>query len=75
MQDAQVTKSLVSKMFDILIVFLEEFLKKAHLKKSADDKKQEKIQLVKKILQLLIQGGVQGVSLEPSSLPLFLNIV
>ena len=36
-------------MFDILIVFLEEFLKKAHLKKSADDKKQEKIQLVKKI--------------------------
>ena len=29
-------------MFDILIVFLEEFLKKAHLKKSADDKKQEK---------------------------------
>ena len=29
-------------MFDILIVFLEEFLKKAHLKESADDKKQEK---------------------------------
>ena len=62
-------------MFDILIVFLEEFLKKAHSKKSADDKKQEKIQLVKKNLSGLNgqavadPGGVQGVSLEPSSLP------
>ena len=62
-------------MFDILIVFLEEFLKKAHLEKSADDKKQEKDSTsLKNISGLNGQAvadpeGVQCVSLEPSSLP------
>ena len=62
-------------MFDILIVFLEEFLKKAHLKKSADDKKQEKHSTSLKNLSGLNgqavadPESVQGVSLEPSSLP------
>ena len=57
-------------MFDILIVFLEEFLKKAHLKKSADDKKQEKKNSTGLNGQAVADPeGVQGVSLDSTSLP------
>ena len=68
-------------MFDILIVFPEEFLKKSSCKEVSGRQKARKNSTSLKNLSGLNgqavadPGGVQGVSLEPSSLPPFLNIV